>query len=159
MSIALNEDETQRYTQHLDGISGRPRQAPDCLPPLQSEMPANMSSSEIIRLVAEILVGSLPWSWLSPGRGSSDTSRKDFHGNGTTQQMKTRLGVDEHFPSIHEARVLTVESVERMESDFEFFIRARRILSEAEGSSLQQSLSLRSYTEVNLPKVRLRSVI
>lgn len=66
--------------------------------------------------------------------------------------MEAYLCADKCWTTIKDTRMRTVTAVDNMQSDFEFFCRARDLLSQAEGNWLQRKLSWRSYTSVTFSR-------
>lgn len=158
MSILLNEDETQQCSGRFNGYHGSSTLLPVCQPAPQSNISAHTSTSETSRSNVPAWKRILPWSWMAPSRGSIGPTSSNPVDGGTTHQLESHLCVDKCWSSTHDTRMMTLESMEHMQSDYEYFCQARHILSRAEGSWLQRKLSWRSYTRVTLSRVCMKNV-
>ena len=153
MSIILNKEETLRHGGGRNNYYGSSSILPVCQPTSQTGTSASTSTSGGADPKDSGWKQVLPWSWKKSDRGNSGPPRSDPGNKGTAQQMESHLCVDKCWSSTHDTRMITLESVEHMKSDYEYFREARHILSQAEGGWLQRKLSWRSYTRVTLSRV------
>lgn len=148
MSIYLDEDETQRCNGYLEDI----REGP------QSSKPTPSSGNPTIPYARTAKEFALAWarivalSWPGPRGGSSGRTHDTSHVSDTAQRLESHLCIEKYPTSTQEATLLRLGFVEHMEDDFEFFVRARRMLGEVEGSWIRQMLPW-SYHQVKLAKV------
>lgn len=155
MSIPLDKDETLRFGGRYDGYHGSSSILPVCQPAPQTDTLSSTSTSEGAKFRHPAWKKIMPWSWRKADEGGIDPSRGDPGNKGNIQQMESHLCVDKCWSSTHDTRMITLESVEHMKSDYEYFRQARQVLSKADGGWLQRKLSWRSYTRVTLSKVSM----
>lgn len=148
MSIYLNEDETQRCNRYLEDI----REGPQISKPMP---PSGNPTTTYARTAKEF---ALAWSrivalsWPGSRSGGSGERHDASHGNDAAQRLESHLCIEKYPTSTQEATLLRLGFVEQMEDDFEFFVRARRMLGEAEGSWIRQMLPW-SFHQVKFAKV------
>lgn len=153
MSIYLKEDETRRCSGYLEDIRGRPlinKPAPRSgNPAIVYARKATSFAAAWIRILAS--------SWQSPGSPSSSRwHRNTSDDSDTAQRLESHLLIENYSSSTHDTKMLTLGAMERMQDDFELFVRARRLLGGAEGSWTRHMLPW-SYHEVVLSRVGLKS--
>lgn len=148
MSIYLDEDETERCGMYLEDFRGRPLISK---PDVQSERPAitNARRATSIALAWSRIMAS---SWLGPQSGSSGRTHNASHGSVTAQRLESHFCIENHPSLTQQTTLLTLGCLEHMQDDFEFFVQARRMLGEAEGSWIRQILPW-SYHQVKLSRV------
>lgn len=155
MSILLNKDEALRHCGGRIDYHGNSNILPVCQPAPLTGTPTSTSAGGIENPKSSAWKQILLRSWTTTDGGSTGPASSDPGDKGATQQMESHLCVDKCWSSTHDTRMITVESVEHMKSDYDYFCQARHILSQAEGGWLQRKLSWRSYTRVNLSRVRV----
>lgn len=155
MSILLNKDEALRHCGGRIDYHGNSNILPVCQPAPLTGTPTSTSAGGIENPKSSTWKQILLRSWTTTDGGSIGPASNDPGDKGATQQMESHLCVDKCWSSTHDTRMITVESVEHMKSDYDYFRQARHILSQAEGGWLQRKLSWRSYTRVNLSRVRV----
>lgn len=149
MSIILNETETEKLSTDQNQAQGGnhrmnilPIAQPRSFPSNDVQTPAKVTSKKPFWL-----------RWIQYINQFSNTSKPNPPGpaasTGSTQ-METYLCVDKCWTTIKDTRMRTVTAIDNMQSDFDFFCRARSLLNKAEGNWLQRKLSWRSYTSVTL---------
>lgn len=148
MSIDLNEDETRRCSGYLEDISGRSMTNRS---PLGSKSPA-MNYIKKASSFAAAWARILALSWQSPGSPRSSQLHNAPEDRDTAQRLETHLCIEKYSSSTHDTQLLTLRFLERMQDDFELFVRARRMLGEAEGGWIRQLLPW-SYHKVVLTRV------
>lgn len=154
MSIDLNEDETSRCSWYLEDIRGRP----------QINKPAPRSGNLAMIYVKKARSFAAAWarilapSWQIPGSLSSSLSHNNtVNDSDTVQRLESHLLIEKYSSSTRGTELLTIGSLERMQDDFELFVRARRMLGEAERGWIRRMLPW-SYHEVVLSRVGLQSL-
>lgn len=154
MSIYLNEDETQRCSGYPEDNRGSPLINK---PTLRSENSV-ITYAKNVRSFAAAWARILAMSWQSQSTGSLSSSRlhKFADDSDTAQRLENHLCVEKFLSPTHDTKLLTLSSMESMQDDFQLFVRARRMLGEAEGSWARQLLPW-SYHQVVLSRVGLKS--
>lgn len=151
MSIYLNEDETQRCSGYLEEIHGKPVVNK---PALRSGNPAIIFATKA-RSFAAAWARILPLSWQYPGSLRSTRSQNAPDDSDTAQRLESHLCIERYPSSTNETELLTLGFLERMQDDFELFVRARRMLDRTAGSWIRQMLPW-SYHQVVLSRVCLK---
>lgn len=154
MSIYLNEDETQRCSGYREDNHGNPL----------INKPALRSGNSVITYAKNLRSFAAAWarilamSWQSPSSGSLSSSRlhKTADDSDTAQRLESHLCLEKFLSPTHDTELLTLGSMESMQDDFQLFVRARRMLGEAEESWARQLLPW-SYHQVVLSRVGLKS--
>lgn len=154
MSIYLNEEETQRCSEYPEASRGSPL----------INKPALRSGNAVITYAKNARSFAAAWarilaiSWQSQSTGSLSSSRvyKIPNDSDTAQRLESHLCVEKFLSPTHETELLTLGSMEAMQDDFQLFVRARRMLGEAEGSWARQLLPW-SYHQVVLSRVGLKN--
>lgn len=154
MSVLLDAAETMRLSRHGNDYHGNSSVLPICQPPAHTAASASTYTSGSVESKTSAWKKFLPWSRTRDNGGCIGPSKHPGD-KGTSQHMESHLCVDKCWSSTHDTRMITLESVEHMKSDFDYFCQARHILSQAEGGWLQRKLSWRSYTRVTLSRVRV----
>lgn len=154
MSIYLNEDETQRCSGYPEDNRGSPLINK---PALRSENSV-ITYTKNVRSFAAAWARILAMSWQSRSTGSLSSSRlhKIADDSDTAQRLESHLCVEKFLSPTHDTELLTLGSMENMQDDFQLFVRARRMLGEAEGTWARQLLPW-SYHKVVLSRVGLKS--
>lgn len=155
MSILLDAAETMRLSRLGNDYHGNSSVLPVCQPTAHTATSTSTYTSGSVESQISSWKKLLPWSWMRDDGGCIGPSSSQPGDKGTAQHMESHLCVDKCWSSTHDTRMTTLESVEHMKSDFDYFWQARHILSQAEGSWLQRKLSWRSYTRVTLSRVRV----
>lgn len=153
MSILLDVAETMRLSRLGNDYHGNSNILPVCQPVSQTTTSASTSSNGDAEPGNLTWKKMMLWSWMRNEGGCTDPPKREPGNKSTAQHMESHLCVDKCWSSTHDTRMITLESVEYMKSDFDYFCQARHILSQAEGGWLQRKLSWRSYTRVTLSRV------
>lgn len=149
MSIILNETETEQ-------LNTEQNQAQDDSHPmniLPIAQPRSYQSKDAQAPSKFTAKKSFWLRWTQYINQLSNTSKPNPTGSSTSTrstQMETYLCVDKCWTTMKDTRMRTVAAIDDMQSDFDFFCRARSLLNQAEGNWLQRKLSWRSYTSVTL---------
>lgn len=159
MSILLNKDEALRNRGGRNDYHGSSNILPVCQPAPHTGISTSTSAGASENSKSPAWKRILLRSWTKSDQGSIGPASNDPRDKGSTQQMESHLCVDKRWSSTHDTRMITLESVEHMKSDYEYFCRAKHVLSQAEGGWLQRKLSWRSYTRFTLSRVRVINVV
>lgn len=151
MSIYLNEDETQRCNGYLEDI----REGPQISKPTPSSGNPTIPYARTAKEFALAWARIVALSWPGSRSGGGGQRHGASHGNDAVRGLESHLCIEKYPTSTQEATLLRLGFVEHMEDDFEFFVQARRMLGEVEGSWLQQMLPW-SFHQVKFAKVCLR---
>lgn len=154
MSIYLNEDETQRCSGYIEDI----REGPQISKPAPPSGNPTMTYARRAKAFALVWARIVALSWPGPRSGGSSRTDDTSHGSDTARGLESHLCIEKYPTSTQEATLLRLGLVEHMEDDFEFFVRARRMLGEGEGSWIRQLLPW-SYHQVKLAKVRFQASV
>lgn len=151
MSVLLDVAETMRLSRLGNDYHGNSSILPVCQPLLHTAVSASTYTSGSV----EPKISA--WNNFLPTRDNGGCIDPSNHpgDKGTSQHMESHLCVDKCWSSTHDTRMITLESVEHIKSDFAYFRQARQILTQAEGGWLQRKLSWRSCTRVTLSRVRV----
>lgn len=154
MSIYLNEDETQRCSGYREDNRGSPLINK---PALRSENSV-ITYAKNVRSFAAAWARILAMSWQSQSTGSLSSSRlhKIADDSDIAQRLESHLCVEKFLSPTRDTELLTLGTMEDVQDDFQLFVRARRMLGEAEGSWARQLLPW-SYHQVVLARVGLKS--
>ncbi|KAG8160982.1 hypothetical protein KVR01_009246 [Diaporthe batatas] len=150
MSIYLSEDETQRCSGYLEDIRGK---SPTSKPAIQHESP-DITYYQKAKAIVEAWARIQILSW-QLSRGSSNvraSNASPANAGDTREQLESHLCLEKYPTPTQDATLLRLKSIEHMEDDFEFFVRARSMMCDAEGSWLRQLLPW-SYRDVRFSKV------